>query len=67
MLVTKALMACRLMEWLVLIVRCDRSDEGGRMVGITASGLSRGDLRVGRLGAIGSSSAGGLFARVVRE
>ncbi len=60
-------MACLLMEWLVLIVRCDRSDDGGRIAGIAASALSRADRHGGRRGARGLFIMGGLFARVVRE
>ena len=66
-LVINALIACRLMEWLVLMVRWARSDGGGRRAGMEGVGFRRGDLRGGISGSMCVFPCMGLFARVVLE
>ncbi len=64
-LVINALITCRLMEWLVLMVRWARSDGGGQRAGMVGVGFRRGDLRGGIPGSMGVLPFRGLFTRVV--
>ena len=54
-------MACRLIEWLVLTVRCARRDVGGCIGGMSISGCNRGDMRLGTVVSGIASIAGVLF------
>ena len=66
MVVTIALMACLLMEWLVPMVRWACSDVGGRRAGMSGSGFNLGDRLGGRFGSLGAVACTGLFPRVWR-